>query len=80
MKPDSASAPGRPPDRSREWDADLPRAIPFGAALLTAGIILLATTAHILVAVVCVLIGAALLLRSLRQVRATLFARHPRRK
>jgi hypothetical protein len=44
--------------------------------LLAAGVILLVTAAHPVVAVGCVIIGPALLLRSLHQVRATLAARH----
>jgi hypothetical protein len=76
------SEPHRVPDRMSAryaaWDPDCPRAIPFGAALLVAGLILLVTATHIVVAVVCVIIGAALLLRSLRQVRATLSARGAR--
>jgi len=72
-----ARGSGRP-DRASAWDPDLPRAIPFGIALLAAGVILLVTATHPVIAVVCVIIGAALLLRSLHQVRATLAARHAR--
>jgi len=75
----NSSGPARGPGRLHRdsaWDPDLPRAIPFGAALLAAGVILLVTAAHPVVAVGCVIIGPALLLRSLHQVRATLAARH----
>jgi len=78
----NSSGLGRGPGRLHRdtaWDPDLPRAVPFGAALLAAGVLLLTTAAHPVVAVVCLIVGAALLLRSLRQVRATLFARHARR-
>ena len=51
------SEPHRVPDRMSAryaaWDPDCPRAIPFGAALLVAGLILLVTATHIVVAVVC---------------------------
>ena len=59
-----------------QWDPDLPLPIIYGAAVLAAGVILLVMGTHPVVAAICVILGAALLLWSLRLVRANLSARH----
>lgn len=61
-----------------QWDPDLSRAVPFGTAVLAAGVILLVMGAHTVVAAICVILGAALLLWSLRLVRMNLSARQVR--
>jgi len=58
-----------------KWD-DLPLPIIYGAAVLAAGVILLVMGTHPVVAAICVILGAALLLWCLRLVRANLSARH----
>ena len=58
-----------------QWD-DLPLPTIYGAAVLAAGVILLVMGTHPVMAAICVILGAALLLWCLRLVRANLSTRH----
>ncbi len=59
-----------------KWEQDLPLPIIYGAAVLAAGVILLVMGTHPVVAAICVILGAALLVWCLRLVRVDLSARH----